>query len=99
MDLAWSATDTAFRDEVRAFLQDRLTPELRLAGRLMTSVYADHEASMGHRRMDTSAARHGRPSHHCATSTTGPARSTPAATRFRETFSPKRLWGCRWTSI
>src|SRR5712672_1247211 len=46
MDLAWSATDSAFRDEVRAFLQDKLTPELQQAGRLMTSVYADHDASM-----------------------------------------------------
>ncbi|MBB2991627.1 alkylation response protein AidB-like acyl-CoA dehydrogenase [Mycolicibacterium iranicum] len=46
MDLEWSATDLEFRDEVRAFLDDRLTPELRRAGRLMTSVYADHEASM-----------------------------------------------------
>src|SRR5215208_1715997 len=46
MDLAWSATDSAFSDEVRGFLQDKLTPELRRAGRLMTSVYADHEASM-----------------------------------------------------
>jgi alkylation response protein AidB-like acyl-CoA dehydrogenase len=31
---------------VRAFLQDKLTPELRQAGRLMTSVYSDHEASL-----------------------------------------------------
>ncbi len=46
MDLAWSEQDLAFRDEVRAFLDDRLTPDLRQAGRLMTSVYADHEASM-----------------------------------------------------
>jgi alkylation response protein AidB-like acyl-CoA dehydrogenase len=46
MDLDWSAADLAFRDEVRAFLEERLTPELRRAGRLMTSVYADHEASM-----------------------------------------------------
>src|SRR3954469_25733679 len=46
MDLAWSATDSAFRDEVQAFLTEKLTPELRRAGRLMTSVYADHEASM-----------------------------------------------------
>jgi alkylation response protein AidB-like acyl-CoA dehydrogenase len=45
MDLTWSATDSAFRDEVRAFLQQKLTPELQQAGRLMTSVYADHEAS------------------------------------------------------
>src|SRR6476469_1933210 len=51
MDLAWSATDSAFRDEVRTFLQDKLTPELRQAGRLMTSVYADHEASMEWQRI------------------------------------------------
>jgi alkylation response protein AidB-like acyl-CoA dehydrogenase len=46
MDLQWSPTDLAFRDEVRAFLDDKLTSELRDAGRLMTSVYADHDASM-----------------------------------------------------
>ena len=46
MDLTWSAKDLEFRDEVRAFLDDKLTPELRRAGRLKTSVYADHEASM-----------------------------------------------------
>ncbi|SEH88462.1 Acyl-CoA dehydrogenase [Mycolicibacterium rutilum] len=46
MDLKWSAADAEFRDEVRSFLDEKLTPELRRAGRLMTSVYADHEASM-----------------------------------------------------
>lgn len=46
MDLTWSATDLAFRDEVRGFLDAKLTPELRAAGRLMTSVYSDHEAAM-----------------------------------------------------
>ncbi|CAJ1507035.1 acyl-CoA dehydrogenase family protein [[Mycobacterium] burgundiense] len=46
MDLEWSAQDRAFRDEVREFLEQKLTPDLRAAGRLMTSVYADHEASM-----------------------------------------------------
>src|ERR1700754_218894 len=51
MDLQWSAADTAFRDEVRIFLQEKLTPELRLAGRLMTSVYADHEASVEWQRI------------------------------------------------
>ena len=51
MDLEWSAADSAFRDEVRAFLDDKLTPELRRAGRLMTSVYADHEASMEWQRI------------------------------------------------
>lgn len=46
MDLGWSDRDVEFRDEVRGFLAEKLTPELRRAGRLMTSVYADHEASM-----------------------------------------------------
>jgi alkylation response protein AidB-like acyl-CoA dehydrogenase len=51
MDLDWSPEDLTFRDEVRAFLDDRLTPELRQAGRLMTSVYADHDASMEWQRI------------------------------------------------
>ncbi|AZG48707.1 acyl-CoA dehydrogenase family protein [Gordonia insulae] len=46
MDMTWSDTDIAFRDEVREFLDANLTPDLRAAGRLRTSVYADHEASM-----------------------------------------------------
>lgn len=46
MDLAWSPADLEFRDEVRAFLEEELTPDLRRAGRLMTSVYSDHEASL-----------------------------------------------------
>ncbi|MGV0741836.1 acyl-CoA dehydrogenase family protein [Mycolicibacterium sp. XJ870] len=46
MDLKWSKTDQEFRDEVRDFLAQKLTPELRRAGRLMTSVYADHDASL-----------------------------------------------------
>ena len=51
MDLEWSAADLAFRDEVRAFLDEHLTAELRRAGRLMTSVYSDHEASMEWQRI------------------------------------------------
>jgi alkylation response protein AidB-like acyl-CoA dehydrogenase len=51
MDLQWSASDIAFRDEVRGFLDEKLTSELRRAGRLMTSVYADHEASMQWQRI------------------------------------------------
>jgi alkylation response protein AidB-like acyl-CoA dehydrogenase len=46
MDFGLSDADLAFRDEVREFLEGELTPELRRAGRLMTSVYADHDASM-----------------------------------------------------
>ncbi len=46
MDLAWSPEEQAFEAEVRAFLDSNLTPELRRAGRLATSVYADHQASM-----------------------------------------------------
>ena len=51
MDLQWSGADLTFRDEVRAFLDEKLTPELRQAGRLMTSVYADHESSMEWQRI------------------------------------------------
>lgn len=41
-----SPEDEAFRDEVRAYFADELTPELRRAGKLMTSVYADHASQM-----------------------------------------------------
>lgn len=46
MELAWTGLDLAFRDEVRAFLAANLTPEIRRAGELMTSVYADHDLSL-----------------------------------------------------
>ncbi|MGB3809918.1 MAG: acyl-CoA dehydrogenase family protein [Parvibaculum sp.] len=46
MDLSLSTKDTAFRDEVRRFLDEKLTPELRETGALMTSVYADYETTM-----------------------------------------------------
>jgi alkylation response protein AidB-like acyl-CoA dehydrogenase len=51
VDLTWSDKDIAFRDEVRAFLDDRLTPEVRRAGKLMTSVYSDHDASLEWQRI------------------------------------------------
>ncbi len=51
MDLDWSPTDRNFRDEVRAFLEEKLRPELRRAGRLATSVYSDHEASLAWQRI------------------------------------------------
>jgi alkylation response protein AidB-like acyl-CoA dehydrogenase len=46
MDLSWSTADTQFRDEVRAFLDAELTPDLRKAGRSLTSVYADYDVTM-----------------------------------------------------
>ena len=46
MTLALSPEDAAFREEVRAFLAEKLTPALRRAGERMTSVYADHDAQM-----------------------------------------------------
>ncbi|WP_299564900.1 acyl-CoA dehydrogenase family protein [uncultured Mycolicibacterium sp.] len=51
MDLQWSPADLAFRDEVRAFLAEKLTPDLRRAGRLQTSVYSDHEAALRWQRI------------------------------------------------
>ena len=46
MDLELSAADLAFRDEVRAFLEANLTPELRLAGERTTSVFCDPQYSL-----------------------------------------------------
>jgi len=40
MQLAWSHDDLKFRDEVRAFLDSELTPDLKAAAAGMTSVYA-----------------------------------------------------------
>jgi acyl-CoA dehydrogenase len=40
------ADDLAFRDEVRAFLRERLTPDLVRATRLNTSVFSEHEVCM-----------------------------------------------------
>ena len=50
MDLDWSDADRAFRDEVLAFLDKELTPDLRKRGRAMTSVYSDHETGMAWQR-------------------------------------------------
>lgn len=46
MHLDLSPQDLAFRDEVRAFLEDNLTPELRRAGRRATSVFMDKTYSL-----------------------------------------------------
>lgn len=46
MDISWSPAEQAFQQEVRAFLAAELDEDLQAAGRLMTSVYAEHEASM-----------------------------------------------------
>ena len=45
-ELFSSDADKAFTEEVRAFFAAELTDDLRAAGRWMTSVYADHDASM-----------------------------------------------------
>jgi len=46
LNLDWSPEEKAFQAEVRNFLRDKLTDDLRRAGHLRTSVYTDHEASM-----------------------------------------------------
>tara|TARA_R110000868_G_scaffold29322_10_gene109008 strand:- start:1111 stop:2313 length:1203 start_codon:yes stop_codon:yes gene_type:complete len=43
MDLHFTGADAAFRDEVRAFLDENLTAELKDAGSLTTSVFTDKE--------------------------------------------------------
>ena len=51
MKLDWADEDLVFRDEVRAFLAAELPTELRAAGSLMTSVYADPRASFAWQRI------------------------------------------------
>lgn len=51
MDLSWSAADTRFREEVREFIAAELTPDLRKAGRSMTSVYAHYDVGMKWQRI------------------------------------------------
>jgi len=51
MNIEWSADELAFRDAVRAFLEQSLTAPLRDAGRRMTSVYADHDAALTWQRI------------------------------------------------
>ena len=51
MDLELSAADRTFRDDVRAFLDANLTPELREAGRRMTSVFCDKTHSLAWQRI------------------------------------------------
>src|SRR5262245_66642305 len=46
MDLALSQEDEAFRDEVRRFLDDNLTDDLREAGRKTGGVFADIAAGL-----------------------------------------------------
>ncbi len=46
MNLDLTAEELAFRDEVRAFLEAALTPELREAGRRATSVFMDKRYSL-----------------------------------------------------
>lgn len=51
MNLDLTPEDIAFRDEVRAFLRDNLTPDLAAAGRLATSVFIEPEYSLPWQRI------------------------------------------------
>lgn len=51
MDLRFSDEDEAFREEVRAFLDERLTPEMREAARRTTTVFADKDLAMAWQRI------------------------------------------------
>ena len=51
MDLSLSAADQAFRDEVRRFLDDNLSEDLREAGRKTGGVFADFAAGLRWHKM------------------------------------------------
>ncbi|MDX1581938.1 MAG: acyl-CoA dehydrogenase family protein, partial [Alphaproteobacteria bacterium] len=46
MDFSFSDEDLAFRDEVRAFIDDKLTDDLRQAAKDQTAIFADFEKTM-----------------------------------------------------
>ncbi|MYK29612.1 MAG: acyl-CoA dehydrogenase, partial [Gammaproteobacteria bacterium] len=46
MDIAYSAEDEAFRDEVRTFLDARLSDDMRRAAARTTTVFADKDLAM-----------------------------------------------------
>ena len=51
MKLVLSPQDQQFREEVRDFLNEHLSADLRRAGALMTSVFADFDAAMAWQRL------------------------------------------------
>ncbi|MFV0644281.1 MAG: acyl-CoA dehydrogenase family protein [Sphingomonadaceae bacterium] len=51
MDIEWAEEDLRFTNEVRGFLDDKLTDELRHTGALMTSVYADPVKALAWQRI------------------------------------------------
>src|SRR5262245_60825914 len=51
MDLELSAEDLAFGSEVREFLNEHLTPELRRAGERLTSVFCEPRYSLPWQRI------------------------------------------------
>ncbi|MGI9327869.1 MAG: acyl-CoA dehydrogenase family protein [Pseudomonadales bacterium] len=46
MDIQFNAEDEAFRGEVRSFLDDKLTPDMRRAAERTTTVFADKDLAM-----------------------------------------------------
>jgi len=46
MELGLNTKHQTFREDVRAFLADAMTPDLKRAGAGMTSVYSDHETTL-----------------------------------------------------
>ena len=80
MDLALSPQDEAFRGEVRRFLDDNLTEDLREAGRKTGGVFADFAAGV---RWHKVLARHGWSAPTWPRSCAGsPSPSTPGAPRW-----------------
>jgi hypothetical protein len=70
VDLSLTDDERAFRDEVRAFIDEALTPDLRAAGRLATSVFIDPEYSLPWQRSCMPGAGSRRPGR---SNTAGPA--------------------------
>ncbi|MEE4382191.1 MAG: acyl-CoA dehydrogenase family protein, partial [Pseudomonadales bacterium] len=51
LDLRFDAADEAFREEVRAFLAEHLTEDLKAAARRQTTVFADRDVALRWQRI------------------------------------------------
>ena len=98
MDLSLSPQDQAFRDEVRAFLDENLSEDLREAGRKTGGVFAEMEAGL---RWHKVLAKRGWsapswPVEHGGTGWNAPSATSSRANPLPSTRRASSRWDCAW---
>ena len=99
MDLALSPEDEAFRAEVRHFLDEQLTEDLREAGNKTAGVFAEMDAGLRWHRILT---KKGWSAPACPGNTAAPAgrRRSAISSRAKARRSMRRAsfpWACAWS--